>query len=115
MDRKQLKQLEEINGLAKIIKILENNRKSEENVETSIRFRADSGASQMEVEMKGMAGMMMFGLGKMAVELAARCDAPIDTVIEDLTEIIRGIECERLHEGLEELTIKFNEEERTDG
>lgn len=101
--------LEQIIGVMKVLTIF-NKAMECESPKTRISYDVDVSTSNTVIEMEGFAGMMLYGIGKMIVEVAGRCDTPLDATLDEIAEITRTIaEVEQDEEAKSDLTIKFNE------
>lgn len=110
MGKEKISKLEEIIGVMRVLAIF-NKAKECKNPTTKLSFEVDVSTGKTTVEMEGYAGMMLYGIGKMIVEVAGRCDAPLDKALEEVEEFSRTIaEVEGYEAAKNDLTIKFNEE-----
>ena len=110
MGKEKNNTLEQMIGVMKVLTIF-NKAMECESPKTRISYDVDVSTSRTEIEMEGFAGMMLYGIGKMIVEVAGRCDAPLDATLDEIAEIARIIAAvERDEETNSDLTIKFNEE-----
>ena len=111
MSKEARNKKEQLIGIVKVLTIF-NKAKECESPKTRISYDVDVSTSKTVIEMEGFAGMMLYGIGKMIVELAGRCGTPLDATLDEIAEITRTIaEVEQDEEAKNELTVKFNEEE----
>lgn len=109
MGKEKNSKLEEMIGVMKVLAIF-SKAKECESPETRISYDVDVSTSKTVIEMEGFAGMMLYGISKLIVEVAGRCDAPLDATLDEIAEIARIIaEVEQDEATKNDLTIKFNE------
>ena len=110
MSKEARNKTDQIIGIVKVLTIF-NKAKECKNPTTKLSFEVDVSTGKTTVELEGYAGMMLYGIGKMIVEVAGRCDAPLDKALEEVEEFSRIIaEVEQDEATKNNLTIKFNEE-----
>lgn len=110
MSKKASNEIEQMIGILKVLTIF-NKAKECENPATELSFKVDVSTGNTTIEMEGFAGMMLYGISKLIVEVAGRCDAPLDKTLEEVEEFSRIIaEVEQDESAKNDLTIKFNEE-----
>lgn len=109
MSKEASNKIEQMIGIMKVLTIF-NKAKECESPETRISYDVDVSTSKTVIEMEGFAGMMLYGICKLIVEVAGRCDAPLDATLDEIAEIARIIaEVEQDESAKNDLTIKFNE------
>ena len=110
MCKEKNNRLEQMIGAMKLMIVFDKAKKCE-NPATKLSFEADVSTGKTTVEMEGFGGMMLYGIGKMIVEVAGRCSAPLDGTLDEIAAIARTIaEVEGYEAAKNDLTIKFNEE-----